>query len=301
MNIRAIKKRAKQQLKGNWKVAILNLIIISVLTGIMSQAIFSVIGAGSFLSLPDMISTSTYETNVAVTLSPGIGLLTGLVSFLIGLLSGLLNVGYNWSILDMVDGAKLTVESMFQTFRKKRIWKILGLILVMNILIVLWSLLLIIPGIIKTYSYSQALNILKDDPDISIMDALDQSRQLMKGKKWKLFILQLSIYLWLVVPLIVFVVFLLGSLRSLNESSLNDGGLVWVFVLLFLGLLLYTIAISFYIRPYQTTAAQVFYRDLTDGPSQLNEESLNAANEEYAANKVYDEEYEGDQLDESEF
>lgn len=295
MNIRAIKKRAKQQLKGNWKVAILNLIIISVLTGIMSQAIFSVIGAGSFLSLPDMISTSTYETNVAVTLSPGIGLLTGLVSFLIGLLSGLLNVGYNWSILDMVDGAKLTVESMFQTFRKKRIWKILGLILVMNILIVLWSLLLIIPGIIKTYSYSQALNILKDDPDISIMDALDQSRQLMKGKKWKLFILQLSIYLWLVVPLIVFVVFLLGSLRSLNESSLNDGGLVWVFVLLFLGLLLYTIAISFYIRPYQTTAAQVFYRDLTDGPSQLNEESLNAANE------VYDEEYEGDQLDESEF
>lgn len=301
MNIRAIKKRAKQQLKGNWKVAILNLIIISVLTGIMSQAVFSVIGAGSFLSLPDMISTSTYETNVAVTLSPGIGLLTGLVSFLIGLLSGLLNVGYNWSILDMVDGAKLTVESMFQTFRKKRIWKILGLILVMNILIVLWSLLLIIPGIIKTYSYSQALNILKDDPDISIMDALDQSRQLMKGKKWKLFILQLSIYLWLVVPLIVFVVFLLGSLRSLNESSLNDGGLVWVFVLLFLGLLLYTIAISFYIRPYQTTAAQVFYRDLTDGPSQLNEESLNAANEEYAANKVYDEEYEGDQLDESEF
>lgn len=301
MNIRAIKKRAKQQLKGNWKVAILNLIIISVLTGIMSQAVFSVIGAGSFLSLPDMISTSTYETNVAVTLSPGIGLLTGLVSFLIGLLSGLLNVGYNWSILDMVDGAKLTVESMFQTFRKKRIWKILGLILVMNILIVLWSLLLIIPGIIKTYSYSQALNILKDDPDISIMDALDQSRQLMKGKKWKLFILQLSIYLWLVVPLIVFVVFLLGSLRSLNESSLNDGGLVWVFVLLFLGLLLYAIAISFYIRPYQTTAAQVFYRDLTDGPSQLNEESLNAANEEYAANKVYDEEYEGDQLDESEF
>ncbi|WP_313468694.1 DUF975 family protein, partial [Carnobacterium sp.] len=244
MNIRAIKKRAKQQLKGNWKVAILNLIIISVLTGIMSQAIFSVIGVGSFLSLPDMISTSTYETNVAVTLSPGIGLLTGLVSFLIGLLSGLLNVGYNWSILDMVDGAKLTVESMFQTFRKKRIWKILGLILVMNILIVLWSLLLIIPGIIKTYSYSQALNILKDDPDISIMDALDQSRQLMKGKKWKLFILQLSIYLWLVVPLIVFVVFFLGSLRSLNESSLNDGGLVWVFVLLFLGLLLYTIAIS---------------------------------------------------------
>src|SRR5699024_7784120 len=116
--------------------------------------------------------------------------------------------------------------------------------------------------------------------------ALDQSRQLMKGKKWKLFILQLSIYLWLVVPLIVFVVFLLGSLRSLNESSLNDGGLVWVFVLLFLGLLLYTIAISFYIRPYQTTATQVFYRDLTDGPSQLNEESLNAANEEY------DEEYE---------
>lgn len=123
MNIRAIKKRAKQQLKGNWKVAILNLIIISVLTGIMSQAIFSVIGAGSFLSLPDMISTSTYETNVAVTLSPGIGLLTGLVSFLIGLLSGLLNVGYNWSILDMVDGAKLTVESMFQTFRKKEFGK----------------------------------------------------------------------------------------------------------------------------------------------------------------------------------
>lgn len=94
MNMRAIKKRARQQLKGNWKVAILNLIIISVLTGFMSRAIFSVIGAGSFLSFPDMISTSTYETNRALTLSPGIGLLAGLVSFLAGLLSGMLNVGY---------------------------------------------------------------------------------------------------------------------------------------------------------------------------------------------------------------
>ena len=66
----------------------------------------------------------------------------------------------------------------------------------------LWSLLLIIPGIIKSYSYAMTYYIQFDHPEMSETDAITASREMMKGHKWELFMLDLSFIGWyLLVPL----------------------------------------------------------------------------------------------------
>lgn len=65
-----------------------------------------------------------------------------------------------------------------------------------NLYIALWSLLFVIPGIIKSYEYLLLPYILADYPDITRQDAFDLSRRLMDGHKMEAFILQLSFIGW---------------------------------------------------------------------------------------------------------
>ena len=63
-------------------------------------------------------------------------------------------------------------------------------------LVALWSLLLIVPGIIALYSYRQGLYILLDHPEMSVMECLRASKHMMKGHKWEAFLLDLSFLGW---------------------------------------------------------------------------------------------------------
>ncbi len=71
---------------------------------------------------------------------------------------------------------------------------VLGLLV--NLFVSLWSLLFIIPGIVKSYSYSMAYYIKCDHPEYSATQAIDESRKLMYGHKWRLFTLHLSFIGW---------------------------------------------------------------------------------------------------------
>ena len=79
----------------------------------------------------------------------------------------------------------------FSDFLKK--W---GATLLQGLYIWLWSLLFIIPGIVKSYSYAMTNYILLDNPEMGIDEAITQSRRMMDGYKWKLFCLDLSFILW---------------------------------------------------------------------------------------------------------
>ena len=59
------------------------------------------------------------------------------------------------------------------------------------IYVFLWSLLLIVPGIIKSYAYSASMYLLHEQ-GLEGNEAITASRKLMKGRKWKLFCLDLS-------------------------------------------------------------------------------------------------------------
>ena len=66
----------------------------------------------------------------------------------------------------------------------------------MNLWILLWTLLFIVPGIIKSYSYRLVPYILAENPDIDTNEALMRSEQLMRGNKWETFIYDLSFIGW---------------------------------------------------------------------------------------------------------
>ena len=65
-----------------------------------------------------------------------------------------------------------------------------------DIYTVLWSLLFIIPGIIKAYEYKMIPYLLSENPDMPMEEVFAESRRLMTGNKWKAFVLDLSFILW---------------------------------------------------------------------------------------------------------
>lgn len=79
--------------------------------------------------------------------------------------------------------------------------RLLGIYLLTHIKILLWTILLIIPGIIKELDYLMVPYILRDNPRISAGEAWKQSTEMMKGNRRKAFLMGLS-YLWLAIPYI---------------------------------------------------------------------------------------------------
>lgn len=88
---------------------------------------------------------------------------------------------------------ELELAEIFSFFKQQRLWLTMALV---GIYTYLWSLLLIIPGIIKAYSYSMTAYILYDNPDLNYDRAIDKSIDMMHGQKWNLFCLDLSFIGW---------------------------------------------------------------------------------------------------------
>lgn len=65
-----------------------------------------------------------------------------------------------------------------------------------NLFISLWSLLFFIPGIIKEYEYRLVPYLISEDPTMNWKDAQAESKKLMKGNKWRCFVLDLSFFGW---------------------------------------------------------------------------------------------------------
>ena len=86
------------------------------------------------------------------------------------------------------------LEQIFQGFNNFN--TSLGAYLLMLLFTFLWTLLLIIPGIIAVLSYSMTFYILADDNSIGAMEAIDKSKKMMDGYKWKYFCLGLRFIGW---------------------------------------------------------------------------------------------------------
>lgn len=105
------------------------------------------------------------------------------------ILTGPLVLGLSIWSLNILRNDEFDLESLFAGFNNFA--KALGTYLLMVLLIILWSLLFIIPGIVKSLAYSQVIFILADEPEIGAMDALRKSEAMMKGNKTKYFLLGL--------------------------------------------------------------------------------------------------------------
>ena len=82
-------------------------------------------------------------------------------------------------------------------FRKGAYLNIAVVMLLREIFISLWSLLLIIPGIVKSLSYAMVPYLLAENPSMRYKDALKTSAAMMRGYRWRLIVLQLSFFWWI--------------------------------------------------------------------------------------------------------
>jgi len=142
-----------------------------------------------------VVSTLVYMVIVAVAgMIPIVGSLAGIF---VGI-----PLGYGFTVLFLKGfrGEGLAVDKLFNGF--KDYGRILGTMFLMGVYTFLWSLLLIIPGIIKSYSYRLTPFILNDEPELSFNAAIEKSMAMMNGNKMKLFLLDLSFIGWILLAIL---------------------------------------------------------------------------------------------------
>lgn len=199
------KNEALSALRGNWANALVATIIL--------------VALALFFSSNDAIN-SYYQR---VVINPFIGYSLSFVSLFVLLP---LAVGYSNSMRVLLEtGDNRLTNNSFSLGFGNWLHVVWGMIL-STIYIFLWTLLLIIPGIIKSYSYALTPYILVEHPEMSANEAIEESMRLMDGHKFDLFYLQLSFIGWAILSIL----------------SLGLG--------------------FFWLIPYQMTAQAAFYRDI---------------------------------------
>ena len=117
--------------------------------------------------------------------------------------TGLLFFGYAAVSMELLKKKRVKpgalFRGMFKNFFEK--W---GASLLMSVYVFLWSLLLIIPGIVKSYAYAMTYYIMQENPGMSLGLAIGKSRRMMKGHKWELFLLDLSFTGWMLLGIVTF-------------------------------------------------------------------------------------------------
>ncbi len=110
------------------------------------------------------------------------------------IISGPFALGLTIFTLSISRNQDARLEQIFEGFNN--FGTALGAYLLMLLFIILWMLLLIVPGIIAAISYSMTFFILADDISIGAMEAIDKSKKMMYGYKWKYFCLGLRFIGW---------------------------------------------------------------------------------------------------------
>jgi len=178
-----MKQKAKEQLKGNLGM----IILCAVVYGAIS---------------------------VVCGMIPGVGWIAAFV------VMPPLMIGLMLILLDVVAGKKPEVGTMFTPFNT-----CFGSSIVANLLVgiftALWTLLFIIPGMVKSLSYSMTFYILAENPQMTGKEAITESRRIMDGHKMELFVLELSFILWMLLGCITFGIALIYVIPYMSLTMTN--------------------------------------------------------------------------------
>lgn len=174
-----LKTAAKQQLKGKW------------ITGVLAVLCTMLIAmAASFIGQALSTVYSVYDGTAGIICAV-LGLIIGIAATI---LSCGLALGLTKFFLNVVKGENAEVKDIFGMLKYS--FKAFGLVFMISLFTLLWSCLFIIPGIIAAFRYSQAIIIMAENPEIGIMEAIRQSKEMMVGHKMELFVLSLSFIGW---------------------------------------------------------------------------------------------------------
>ena len=183
-NRQQVKEQAKQIMKRNyWKMFVVTLI-----TGILCAEYVDLIQAVEDF-IPDNVLPSMFSS--ILTILSG-GFFVGLLySIFIG---DVIRVGEQYYFIKNHYGNP-ALNEIFKGFKENYL-NVVKIMLIMELKIMLWLLLLVVPGIIKTYEYSMIPYLLAENPNITADEAFSLSKQMTTGQKMNLFVLDLSFLGW---------------------------------------------------------------------------------------------------------
>ena len=220
-----IKETTKVALKGNWSKMCLYLICVSLVSVVATFLIEMIFGWSieltQILSLALMVFI-TYPLSVGV---------------------------YN-VYLFILRGEKVSLKDLGFAFSDR--YPVIfthGIVKVIKIF--LWTLLLIVPGIIKAFEYSFTERILIDNPQMSSKEAFIKSREMTNGHKMHLFVLGLSFVLWYLLYMVILFVFafiwtiIAGVIITLSGSFVI---IVILVVFIVVGVTLLSIPLNIYVQ-----------------------------------------------------
>ena len=165
-----LRNQAYEALRGKWTPAVVTSLVFCILLG------------------------------VAVSLSR-VNALLYLIAYLGG--ASIVAIGMLYACWDLfTKGTLPEAGALFAPF--KQYARTVGAVLLVFVYTLLWTLLLVIPGIIKAYSYSMTFYILRETPEMTAGDAITASQKMMDGPKMDLFLLSLSFIGWAILASITF-------------------------------------------------------------------------------------------------
>ena len=220
------RREAREALRGKWPMAVLVGFLATILgaTGNGFNVEFEKIADAGYvavefagmtiysasISSADTIGMQTFLAGT-VTYLMVIAIVLAVVQFIIG---NVVAIGYAKYNMDLVDGEEGKMGTLFDYFPQWKTMVLAGFL--QAVFVFLWTLLFIIPGIIAALRYAMTNYILAENPEMGAMEAIDRSKELMDGNKWRFFCLGFSFIGWEILAGLVPVI---GGLLLLPYTS----------------------------------------------------------------------------------
>lgn len=171
----------------------------ALLSGEFSSEHFNYYVTGALLEISEAIRS--FFSNPLIAFTGAFIIIIGFIACVIiafgwkAFVSGPLVVGMTRYFMEH-RGFKSKFSRLFWCFKRGRYLNVAKIMLVREIKVFLWSLLLFIPGIVKSYEYCMVPYILAENPEISCTRAFEISKDMTRGEKWKIFMLDVSFVGW---------------------------------------------------------------------------------------------------------
>ncbi len=187
MDRKQLKAAAKGQIKGKIGMLFLISLIIALVSGVASLILGLIPIVGSLLG--------------TIIVTPAFALSTVRV------------------YLNVVRGGSVEASQAFSGFDD--FWSAFKVQFLVGLFTFLWSLLFVIPGIIKGYSYSMSMYVLAENKGKPALQCIDESKKMMNGHKMELFVLELSFIGWMLLGVVTLGIAMIWVVPYMSATETN--------------------------------------------------------------------------------
>ena len=226
-SIAELKSRGKQAFRANYWQSVAVSFVMAIFAGGTASAASNRVQSTTSEVTVEGAGVSPEQAAFLAAVVLGVIFTVGIVGSIVhALLANPIEVGGRRFFEKNANDPTTQFNTMFEGFQDYG--RVLVTMLIRDVFILLWTLLLIIPGAMKAYSYRLVPYLVKDRPELSPMEVLDESEALMRGNRWQAFEMDLSFLGWLL----------------LGVVTLNLGNIFWT-------------------NPYMNATDAALYQELT--------------------------------------